>query len=104
MRRSTSEIRFEVGAVILACVAVVLMCIPSSAQTKFLERIRKHYNLDHRNGKCELCHELKPKEEPGRKNLNLYGKAIQADPTMKPLLGKDDKFKFTEADLKIVQE
>jgi len=93
----------EIAAILLACFAVVMLTTPSMAQTKFLERIRKHYALDKSNGKCDLCHEPKKNEEPARKNLNLYGAAIQKDPTLKPLLGKDDKFAFTVADLDVVK-
>ncbi|HLX63135.1 MAG TPA: thrombospondin type 3 repeat-containing protein [Planctomycetota bacterium] len=88
-------------------VAVVLVCacaIPSFAQKPFLDLIRKKYQLDNKNGKCDLCHEKRPNEEPGAKNLNVYGKAIAADPTMKPLLGKTEKYKFSEAELAIVDK
>jgi len=94
----------EILSVIFACGMVVVLTAPTLAQTKFLERIRKHYQLDKTNGKCELCHEVKAKEEPSRKNLNKYGTAIQTDPKMKPLLGKDDKFAFTNADLDVVRD
>jgi hypothetical protein len=89
----------QMGAVLLAVVIVALSIGPTSAQQKFLERIRKHYQLDRTNGKCTLCHEEKPKEEPGRKNLNSFGKMIQADPDMKPLLDKDEKYAFSTKEL-----
>ena len=94
----------EMIAVGCACGLVLVLSIPSLAQKPFNERIRKHYELDKRNGQCNLCHEIKPKEEPSRKNLNVYGKALQADPTMKPLLGKDGDFKFTPADLDVIEK
>jgi hypothetical protein len=94
----------EMIAVGCACGLVIALSIPTLAQKPFNERIRKHYELDKRNGQCNLCHEIKPKEEPSRKNLNPYGKALAADPTMKPLLGKDGEFKFTPADLDIVEK
>ncbi len=47
---------------------------------------------------------IKPKEEPGAKNLNTYGKAIQADPDMKPLLGKKEDYKFSEAEIKALEK
>ncbi len=72
---------------------------PAFAQKKFLERIRKHYLLGQETGKCLLCHAPKEKEEPGKKNLNVYGKALQADPDMKIALGKEGEYKFTEAEL-----
>jgi len=96
--------RHEMLAVLLACAVVALWMAPTSAQTKFMEKLRRQYQLGPATGKCELCHELKAKEEPGRKNLNAYGKALQAEPCMKPILGKDDKYKYTEADLKMVLE
>jgi hypothetical protein len=86
-------------------VAIILaLTYPTLAQKPFGEKIRKHYALDNRNGKCNLCHEIVAKEEPGKKNLNVYGKAIQADPTMKPLLGKPGDFAFTPADLSVVEK
>ena len=87
-----------------ACVLIAALAYPTLAQKPFGERIRKHYSLDNRNGKCNLCHEIVAKEEPGRKNLNVYGKAIQADPTMKPLLGKPGDFAFTPADIAIMEK
>jgi hypothetical protein len=86
------------------CALIAALAYPTLAQKPFGERIRKHYSLDNRNGKCNLCHEVVAKEEPGKKNLNVYGKAIQADPTMKPLLGKDGEFKFTPANLDVVEK
>jgi hypothetical protein len=96
--------KFEIAALILGCAVVLVVAAPSFAQKKFLERIRKHYQLGPTNGKCTLCHEVKPQEDPGRKNLNKYGKAIQSDPDMKPLLGKDDEYKFTEKELEIFEK
>ena len=94
----------EVTAVVLACAIVASLTVPSSAQQPFLERVRKYYQLDKSNGQCNLCHDIKPKEEPSRKNLGSYGKAIADDPEAKPLLGKDGEFKFTTADLDLVQK
>jgi len=95
---------FQMASVVMACALVFLMSNTSFAQKKFLERIRKHYQLGPGNGKCTLCHETKPEEDPGRKNLNKFGKAIQADPDMKPLLGKDDEYPFTNKELDIVEK
>ncbi|HYF50528.1 MAG TPA: hypothetical protein VEJ63_14045 [Planctomycetota bacterium] len=92
----------SIARVIVGVLAVVLVAswlTPSFAQQKFLEKIRKHYNLDRTNGKCTLCHEERPKEEPGRKNLNSFGKAIQNHADMKPLLGKTDEYAFTAKEL-----
>ena len=83
---------------------VVMLTGSSLAQKPFNEHIRKVYMLDKVNGQCDLCHEKRPKEEPNRKNLNPYGKAIADDPMMKPLLGKDGEYKFSNADLDIIQK
>lgn len=92
-------------AILAGALAVVLtgvFAVPSQAHKLFLEKARKVYQLDAKNGKCDLCHEIKPKEEPNAKNLNVYGKAISADPTMKPILGKKEEHKFSDADLNIL--
>ena len=88
----------------LAVGAVTFMAIPTFAQKPFVDKARKMYELDAKNGTCALCHEVKAKEEPGRKNLNAYGKDIAADPDMKPLLGKDEKYKFSDADIKTLEK
>jgi len=88
----------------LAVGLTVVFSIPTQAHKVFLEKTRKQYQLDAKNGKCDLCHEIKPKEEPSAKNLNLYGKAIAADPTMKPLLGKKEEYKFSDAELTILSK
>jgi len=93
----------NVVAGIVGGACVLLMSSPSLAQKPSLERIRKHYTLDKSNGQCILCHEKKVGEEPGRKNLNPFGKAIQADPTMKPLLNKDGDYKFSDKELSIME-
>lgn len=100
-RMNKSVARAGVGMLALAMVASWL--IPSAAQQKFLAQIRKHYLLDRSNGKCTLCHEERPHEEPGRKNLNVFGKSIQSDPAMKPLLGKDEDYAFSAKELEILQ-
>ena len=51
------------------------------------------------NGKCTLCHEEKKNEEPSRKNINAYGKAIQGDAAMKPLLGKAHDYAWTDKEI-----
>lgn len=96
--------RNAIAAGALALFGAGLFGVPAEAHKAWLERARKHYQLDAKNGKCDLCHEVKPKEEPSAKNLNLYGKAISADPAMKPLLGKKEEYKFSEAELAIVEK
>lgn len=78
--------------------------VPSSAQKVFLDKVRRKYEMTQANGNCEMCHEKRPKEEPTRKNLNIFGKKVQEDPDMKPLLGKDEKYQFTAAELAIVEK
>jgi len=80
------------------------LALPAMAQKKFLEKVRRQYLLDAATGKCTLCHQLKPKEEPTKENLNSYGKDLVADPAMKPALGKGDEHKFTDAELDAVSK
>lgn len=87
----------------VACAIVSLFTIPSMAHKAFLDKARKMYELDAKNGKCDLCHEVKPKEEPGAKNLNAYGKDIAAETDMKPLLGKKEDYKFSDAEIKTLE-
>jgi hypothetical protein len=94
----------QIAAVLLALGALAIMAEPILAQKAFLVRVRKHYALDKSNGNCKLCHEPKTNEEPGKGNLNKFGLAIQKDPDMKPLLGKDDEYKFSEAELDIFEK
>src|SRR5437773_10518609 len=104
--------RHWVLAGVLGFGAVGIFSGPTFAHKAFLDKARRLYQLDVKNGKCDLCHEIKPKEEPGAKNLNAYGKAIAADPDMKPLLGrvgkrvgdKVDDVAFTDAEIKIVEK
>jgi hypothetical protein len=94
----------RVAVLAVAVGAVVSFASPSLAQKKFLERIRKHYQLDRTNGQCALCHDIKPREEAGRKNLNKFGTAIQTHADMKPLLGKDDEYKFSDKELETFEK
>jgi hypothetical protein len=89
----------EMLSVLLACVLVALFIAPTLAHEKFLVKVRRHYSLDRANGKCTLCHEEKKNEEPSRKNINAYGKAIQGDPAMKPMLGRDENYAWNDKDL-----
>ena len=102
----TKKIAVEMLAVAFACGAVVLLTGPSLAQKPFAERIRKVYGLDkEKNGNCHMCHQYDKEkgESPEKDNLNAFGKELKAVPSMKPLLGKDDDYKFTPADLDIVE-
>lgn len=88
-------------------VALVVASAQSTmAQKPFFDRIKKVYDLKkEKNGSCKLCHTYdKAKDEsPDKDNINAFGKEIKAVPAMKPLLGKDDDYKFTAADLDIVE-
>jgi hypothetical protein len=88
----------------LGVAGVASWATPVFAHKAFLDRARKIYQLDAKNGKCDLCHEVKPKEEPGAKNLNVFGKALAADPDMKPLLGKKEEYKFSDAEIKVFEK
>src|SRR5204863_3424152 len=96
--------KYWVSAGVLALSFVGVFAVPTFAQKPFLDLARRKYQLDNKNGKCDLCHEIRPKEEPGAKNLNSFGKAIAADPAMKPLLGKKEDYKFSKAELDVVDK
>jgi hypothetical protein len=91
-------------SVMLACGLALCFIIPASAHEKFLVKVRRDYKLDRSNGKCALCHEERKNEDPSRKNINVFGKAIQADPAMKPLLDKDEKHAWTDKDMGIIKD
>ena len=88
-------------ALVLTAAAALACCVgvPALAQKKFLERVRRQYLLGPEAGKCTLCHKIGKNEEPGKDNLNVFGKAIQAEPAAKPAMGKGDEHKFTEEEL-----
>ena len=93
-------------ALVLVAAALVVFAstTPSLAQKDFLKRIRKVYQLGPEVGKCNLCHKLGKNEDPGKENLNVFGKAIQAEPAAKPAMGKGDEHKFTEAELAAIEK
>lgn len=103
----TKRMFAEVLAIlVVTAAAVMFLAAPSLAQKPFLERIRKTYGLEkEKTGNCKLCHSYdKDKgESPERDNLGVFGKDLQKVPGMKPLLGKDDDYKFTPEDLNIVE-
>ncbi len=51
----------------LAVGAVTVCAVPTFAQKPFLDKARKMYQLDAKNGKCDLCHESSRKKNPARK-------------------------------------
>lgn len=91
------------GILVLVAAAgavAVLLDAPGLAQDAFMKRIRKDHSLNPRvNGNCKLCHAPKENEKPNRENLNAFGKQIQAQEAMKPLLGKDHDYKFSKEEL-----
>ena len=68
--------KFEMLAVVLACVAVVGLTHPANAKRDFLERYQAYFGLKE-TGKCIFCHNVKESEKPGKGNLGLYGKDVQ---------------------------
>lgn len=94
----------KIGLLLVSGLLVLWLSLPVLAQKKFLERVRRHYLLNQETGKCTLCHAPKPKEEPGKENLNVFGKDLQADPAIKISLGKDGEYKFNEAELAAVEQ
>lgn len=108
-RRDMMKTKHMGWAGALAAGAVMAVAAPTFAHKAFLDKARKMYELDAKNGKCDLCHEIKAKEEPNAKNLNKYGKAVADDPDMKDLKGrkpakKDDDCKFTDAEIKTLEK
>ena len=66
--------------------SVIMMAMPAMAQKPFLAAVAEHFHLPKESTKCTLCHGAG--KGPSKTNLNDFGKAIQADPDMKPVLGK----------------
>lgn len=103
----TKRIKAEMFAVVCAFVAIGILAGSSLAQKPFNERLKKVYMLDkEKNGNCHMCHHYDKEkgESPEKDNLNVFGKEVSKVPEMKPLLGKDDDYKFTPTDLDIVEK
>ncbi|MCZ7648430.1 MAG: hypothetical protein M5U26_24750 [Planctomycetota bacterium] len=97
--------KLALSAAVAMTVVLAAVERPALAQRKFLEKVRRHYQLVPReNGKCTLCHKLGAKEDPTRENLNVYGKAIQGSPDFAPLKGKSDEYKFSDAELETLMK
>jgi hypothetical protein len=94
------------GPLVVLCSALIaagVLIAPAFAQKPWLRTLSRHYQLDATMGtKCTICHQLKEKEEPSSKNLNAYGKDIAAQEVMKPILGKDEKYAFSNDELALV--
>ena len=97
----------ELLSIVGACVVVALLAAPSVAQKPFLERAKKVYALQkEKNGSCKLCHQFDKEkgESPEKDNINTLGKDLQKLPEMKPLINKDEDYKFTPADLDLFEK
>jgi len=95
---SKTLVRFALVLTVSALL-VFFIDVPSQAQKKFLEKVRRQYLLVPEIGKCILCHKLGEKEDPTKDNLNAFGKDIQGDEAFKPASGKSAEHKFTDAEL-----
>lgn len=69
--------KLELLALALACVAVVVFTGSANAKRDFLERYQAYFGLKE-TGKCIFCHNVQEKDKPGKGNLGLYGKDVQA--------------------------
>lgn len=81
----------------LACVLVGVIAIPTLAQKPFLAAVKEKFAPPESNAKCTLCHI--PKKGPNKQNLNDFGKSIQSDPDMKPLLNKGTNYQYKKDEL-----
>ena len=75
MRRKKAT--YELFALAMACAVVALLVRPANAKRDFLERYQAYFGLKE-TGKCIFCHNVTEKEKPGKGNLGLYGKDVQA--------------------------
>ena len=97
---------FQLFSLVTALAIIVASAQSTMAQKPWFDRIKKVYELKkEKNASCKLCHtyDKEKKESPDKDNINAFGKELKAVPEMKPLLGKDDDYKFTPADLDIVE-
>lgn len=95
-------------AVLAAIAIVVLAGQPIFAQKAFLKKIKELYpDIKKEIANCSLCHtfDKEKKEHPTKKNLNLYGKDLQAAPEAKIALDQkdEDEHKFTDDELKAIE-
>ena len=93
----------------LAAVAIVILAgQPIFAQKAFLKKLKEIYpDIKKEIANCALCHTFSKenKEHPTKKNLNLYGKDLQAAPEAKIALNQkdEDDHKFTDDELKAIE-
>ncbi|MCY3020035.1 MAG: hypothetical protein NTW87_13540 [Planctomycetota bacterium] len=85
-----------------AFLVVAVLAGPILAVKPYAARMRAVYGLEkEKTGNCHLCHKYdkSKNEEAEGNNLGVFGKALKSAPEFKPLLGKDEDHKFTEAEL-----
>ncbi len=93
---------------ITVCAALVLIGAWSGttlAYKPFVDKICETYTIDKEQVEvCKICHDYKKElnQAPERKNLNMFGKKLAAVPSMKPLLGKDRDYQFTDEEIEIM--
>ena len=93
------------GLSIVAAFAVVFaVSIPAGAQKFLLDRMRKVYELDKRNGNCRLCHFMIDDKEIHLHLLNDFGRAIRFNPKMQPLFKKRDDERATPKELDVFED
>lgn len=91
-------------AVLGSVVLVALIAQPIFAQKPFLEELKKIYpGLDNKFANCKICHAVEEGKKPGKKNLNGYGKELQAAPEAKAAMSGEHK-KYTAEELKGVAD
>ena len=93
----------------LAAVAIVILAgQPIFAQKAFLKKLKEIYpDMKKEFANCSLCHTMnkEKKEHASKKNLNLYGKDLQAAPEAKIALDQKDEgdHKFTDEELTAIE-
>lgn len=90
----------RIATVLLVGLALASIAEPVLAQKQFKELVQTHFKLSAAQSKCTFCHG--DKKGPNKDNLNDFGKAIQADPDMKPLLNKKVGYVYSQEELAIL--
>ena len=90
----------QVMSFVLVTAALYWITSPALAQKPFKEFVQTHFSLSAAQSKCTFCHG--DKKGPSKENLNDFGKAIQADPDMKPLLNKKVGYEYSAEELAIL--
>jgi hypothetical protein len=87
-------------AIGFAVVSLYLLGAPVFAQKPFMVAAAEHFNLVQAIKSCKLCHGAT--KGPSKTNLNDFGKTIQADDDMKPLLNKKVGYEYSADEIKIL--